>query len=174
MVIGLRGRHSAIQDLHVLAALHDGLGVDLYVLEPVVLDVDEGVDHLGEEGEQLLLAEVPLLLEPARDEVSEGALRALHEDVDLVIVGAELLALNFAERVEVEDVRVAGELADPVLELAEAFLHEEVVGEGEDLEQTVGFAASHERDWPEMGKLEVLDGFGGRQGKGGLLVSHPK
>lgn len=70
--------------------------------------------------------------------------------------------------------RVAGEFADPVFELAEAFLHEEMIGEGKDLEQTVSFIASHEGNWPEMGKFKVLDGFGSSEGKSGVLVSHSK
>lgn len=43
--------------------------------------------------------------------------------------------------------RVAGEFADPVFELAQALLHEEVVVEGEDLEEAVAFVATHEGDW---------------------------
>lgn len=81
--------------------------------------------------------------------------------MDLIIVGAELLLLYFGERVEVQDMRVAGEFADPVFELAQTLLHEEVVVEGEDLEQAVAFVAAHEGDWAEVGKLEVLDGLRG-------------
>ena len=101
MVVRLGGCYPAIHDLHVLAALYNRLRIDLYVLEPIILDVYERVDYLSHEGEQLLLTEVLLIPQPTRDEVSERALRLLHKYVDLIIVGAELLLLYFAERVEV-------------------------------------------------------------------------
>ncbi len=92
--------------------------------------------------------------------------------MQLVIIGAELLPFHLADGVGRQYVSVLCDFIDPRLELPQPLLHEECVGEGEDLEQAGALRGPHERDWSEVRELKSLDWLGSGTPNGRILVPH--
>jgi hypothetical protein len=150
LVVGLGDGDCGVEDLYVLTAVDYCLWVDLNVLQSIVLDVNERAHHLLQKYKQLALTEIPLFLEAVGDYLCEGEGGSFEEDVELVIVGAELLPLHLAEGVHIEDVRILGYLGDPAFELPESVLHEEGISEGKHFEHAVVLVSSHQGQRPQM------------------------
>lgn len=146
LIVSLGSGDGAVHDLDVVAAKEDGLCIELYVFESVVLDVKKGADESREEGEKFLLGEVLLVPEALRDDLAQRAGWPLEEHVQLVVIGAELLPLQLAHRVHCQHVAVLCDFGDSSLELAVALFHEEGVSEGEDLQQAEALRRPHQRE----------------------------
>jgi hypothetical protein len=80
------------------------------------------------------------------NDLSERGARPFQEDVELIVIGAELLAFKFIDGVHGEYVPIFCDFIDSGFELAQTFLHEEAISEGEDLEQAVALGRPHESD----------------------------
>ena len=97
LVVGLRAGERAVEDLHIVAAKKDCLGVQLDVLESVVLNVEQRVHKPSQEGEQLLLSEVLLIPKALRNHLPQRGSRPLQEDMELIVIGAELFPFQFGD-----------------------------------------------------------------------------